>query len=82
MSRISTSVALELMFFRRRPFYLTDAQMFAANKTVILRSGELYPLDDHGTSHMAAMDQSGMAVSLRTTVSPQLFDGVVAEAKF
>jgi gamma-glutamyltranspeptidase/glutathione hydrolase len=25
-------------------------------------------LDDHGTSHMAAIDQSGMAVSLTTTV--------------
>jgi gamma-glutamyltranspeptidase len=40
------------------------------------------PLDDHGTSHMVAIDQSGMAVSFRATVSPQLFDGVVAEAKF
>ncbi|KAJ7138819.1 gamma-glutamyltranspeptidase [Mycena filopes] len=27
------------------------------------------PLDDHGTSHLAALDQSGMAVSLTTTVN-------------
>jgi hypothetical protein len=32
------------------------------------------PLDDHRT--MVAINQSGMAVSLRTTVTSQLFDGV------
>jgi gamma-glutamyltranspeptidase/glutathione hydrolase len=59
-------------------FYLTDAAV--ADVRSKIKDNQTFPvayydpanytpLDDHGTSHMAAIDQEGMAVSLTTTVS-------------
>ncbi|KAJ7357041.1 gamma-glutamyltranspeptidase [Mycena albidolilacea] len=59
-------------------FYLTDAAV--ADVRSKIKDNQTFPvayydpanytpLDDHGTSHMAAIDQEGMAVSLTTTVN-------------
>ncbi|KAJ6552579.1 gamma-glutamyltranspeptidase [Mycena vulgaris] len=59
-------------------YYLTDAAVADVRNRI--RDNATFPvayydpanytvLDDHGTSHMAAIDQEGMAISLTTTVN-------------
>jgi len=59
-------------------YYLTEPVIESLRKKIL--DNQTYPvpyydpnnytvLDDHGTSHMAVIDKSGMAVSLTTTVS-------------
>jgi len=59
-------------------YYLTDPVVESLRKKIL--DNHTYPvpyydpnnytvLNDHGTSHMAVIDKSGMAVSLTTTVS-------------
>ncbi|KAJ7693149.1 gamma-glutamyltranspeptidase [Mycena rosella] len=59
-------------------YYLTDAAVADVRSKILDNATFPVPyydpanytvLDDHGTSHMAAIDQSGMAVSLTTTVN-------------
>ncbi|KAJ7728322.1 gamma-glutamyltranspeptidase [Mycena metata] len=59
-------------------YYLTEAAVADVRSKILDNTtfpvayydpSKYTPLDDHGTSHMAAIDQSGMAVSLTTTVN-------------
>ncbi|KAF7339928.1 BZ3500-MvSof-1268-A1-R1-Chr11-3g03607 protein [Mycena venus] len=59
-------------------YYLTDAAVADVRSKIVDNTtfpvayydpSNYTPLDDHGTSHMAAIDQEGIAISLTTTIN-------------